>query len=279
MRRGLLPNPKKRSLILTDYPRLICIKDAPTKVTLKSEVFLGAALKGGVTKPGAVAFVRAEKEGERGLVIKTVSWLRRCSEEARPLISPSAEHSRNRLSSTRRQQVPRVDGSRSYGKLTRVGCARRLAGEARVRRAGDGHLYFGFLFGVLGFFIQGVASDISMALCTTAARFTSLSGELQRELGESSSGPRGFCTSWRRGTSTRLRRCGHEFAWFCVVGRSPPSLLVLWWSRTRSAFSSVEPFPPLSSDAHSPALRAASSSRKSPGAETTTSLGSPPPLG
>ncbi|ORY76542.1 hypothetical protein BCR35DRAFT_305789 [Leucosporidium creatinivorum] len=71
VRRGLFT--KKRSLILTDYPRLICIKDAPTKVTLKSEVFVGAALKGGVTKPGAVAFIKAEREGERGFIIKTVS--------------------------------------------------------------------------------------------------------------------------------------------------------------------------------------------------------------
>lgn len=73
VRRGFLS--KKRSLILTDFPRLICIKDAPTKVTIKSEVYLGAALKGGVTKPGAVAFVKAEKEGDRILVIKTVSIL------------------------------------------------------------------------------------------------------------------------------------------------------------------------------------------------------------
>jgi hypothetical protein len=70
VKRGFLT--KKRNLILTDYPRLICIKETPLKVTLKSEVFVGAALRGGVTKPGAMAFVRAETDGDKSFMIKTV---------------------------------------------------------------------------------------------------------------------------------------------------------------------------------------------------------------
>lgn len=69
VKKGLIK--KKRALILTDYPRLICIKDSPTKVSLKSEVFLGQALKGGVTKPGASAFIKALTEGDRVIVIRT----------------------------------------------------------------------------------------------------------------------------------------------------------------------------------------------------------------
>ncbi|KAM0786244.1 hypothetical protein ACM66B_007044 [Microbotryomycetes sp. NB124-2] len=69
VKRGLFT--KQRSLILTDHPRLICIKDAPTKVTLKNEIYLGKSLRGGVTKQGAVAFVKAESEGDKVLVVRT----------------------------------------------------------------------------------------------------------------------------------------------------------------------------------------------------------------
>ncbi|KAK4049942.1 serine/threonine protein kinase [Microbotryomycetes sp. JL201] len=69
VKRGLFN--KQRSLILTDHPRLICIKDAPTRVTIKNEIYLGKSLRGGITKPGAVAFVKAEHEGDKVLIIKT----------------------------------------------------------------------------------------------------------------------------------------------------------------------------------------------------------------
>ncbi|GAA5869524.1 hypothetical protein JCM1840_004447 [Sporobolomyces johnsonii] len=64
---------KERTLILTDYPRLLCIKEAPHKVSIKSEVFLGSALKGGVRKEGATAFVAVEPIGKdgKGFVVKT----------------------------------------------------------------------------------------------------------------------------------------------------------------------------------------------------------------
>ncbi|GAA5962953.1 hypothetical protein JCM21900_005356 [Sporobolomyces salmonicolor] len=64
---------KERTLILTDYPRLLCIKEAPHKVSIKSEVFLGSALKGGVRKEGASAFVAVEPIGKdgKGFVVKT----------------------------------------------------------------------------------------------------------------------------------------------------------------------------------------------------------------
>lgn len=59
---------KKRMLILTDYPRLICLKDAGPKVTVKSEVFLGVSMKGG---NGMMKFEKAEG-GEKVFVVKTV---------------------------------------------------------------------------------------------------------------------------------------------------------------------------------------------------------------
>ncbi|GAA5940365.1 hypothetical protein JCM1841_003920 [Sporobolomyces salmonicolor] len=64
---------KERTLILTDYPRLLCLKEAPHKVSIKSEVFLGSALKGGVRKEGASAFVAVEPIGKdgKGFVVKT----------------------------------------------------------------------------------------------------------------------------------------------------------------------------------------------------------------
>ncbi|BGP19729.1 serine/threonine protein kinase [Rhodosporidiobolus nylandii] len=65
---------KPRTLILTDYPRLLCIKESPKKVTVKSEVFLGSALRGGVRREGVSAFIHAEeKDGGRGFVVKTSS--------------------------------------------------------------------------------------------------------------------------------------------------------------------------------------------------------------
>lgn len=63
--------PKKRTLILTDYPRLICIKEALAKVTLKSEVLIAPAKKG---SPTQASFVRTETEGERGFTVKTVRF-------------------------------------------------------------------------------------------------------------------------------------------------------------------------------------------------------------
>lgn len=83
---------KKRTLILTDYPRLICIKELPNKVTLKSEVFLGTSASGkssngtsnsGITATGGngngngnnsrLIFIKAEMEGEKCFMVKTVS--------------------------------------------------------------------------------------------------------------------------------------------------------------------------------------------------------------
>ena len=60
---------KKRTLILTDFPRLICIKETLTKVTLKSEVFIATTAKG----PSTQSFVKADTEGDKIFVVKTVS--------------------------------------------------------------------------------------------------------------------------------------------------------------------------------------------------------------
>ena len=59
---------KKRTLILTDFPRLICIKETLTKVTLKAEVFIASTAKG----PSTQTFVRADTEGDKIFTIKTV---------------------------------------------------------------------------------------------------------------------------------------------------------------------------------------------------------------
>jgi hypothetical protein len=68
---------KPRTLILTDYPRLLCLKESPAanKISVKSEVFLGSALRGGVRREGVSAFICVEpagKEEGRGFVVKTV---------------------------------------------------------------------------------------------------------------------------------------------------------------------------------------------------------------
>ncbi|BGP27341.1 serine/threonine protein kinase [Rhodotorula toruloides] len=67
------PGSKPRTLILTDYPRLLCIKETPDYITVKSEVFLGSALRGGVKKEGASAFVAVEPSSKdsRGFTVKT----------------------------------------------------------------------------------------------------------------------------------------------------------------------------------------------------------------
>ncbi|GAA6008515.1 hypothetical protein JCM11491_004505 [Sporobolomyces phaffii] len=64
---------KERTLILTDYPRLLCIKETPKKISIKNEVFLGSALRGGVRKEGVSAFIAVEEIGTegRGFVVKT----------------------------------------------------------------------------------------------------------------------------------------------------------------------------------------------------------------
>lgn len=66
---------KKRTLILTDYPRLICIKETVHRVTLKSETFI--ANPGSSAKP---TFLRADAEGDKIFLVRTVRqflWLRR----------------------------------------------------------------------------------------------------------------------------------------------------------------------------------------------------------
>lgn len=66
---------KPRTLILTDYPRLLCLKESPNKISVKNEVFLGSALRGGVRREGVSAFICVEpagKEEGRGFVVKTV---------------------------------------------------------------------------------------------------------------------------------------------------------------------------------------------------------------
>lgn len=68
-------------MILTDYPRLICIKETDTKVTLKSEVIIVPPSDGpsngtnGLQKShlGKLVFVKADMEGEKNFLVRTVS--------------------------------------------------------------------------------------------------------------------------------------------------------------------------------------------------------------
>lgn len=65
---------KPRTLLLTDYPRLLCVKEAPDKLSVKAEVFLGSALRGGVRRDGVSAFIAVEGRGTDGkeFVVRTV---------------------------------------------------------------------------------------------------------------------------------------------------------------------------------------------------------------
>ncbi|GAA5955670.1 hypothetical protein JCM3765_001817 [Sporobolomyces pararoseus] len=70
----LPPGTKERTLILTDYPRLLCLKDqSPKKISIKNQVFLGSALRGGVRKEGVSAFIAVEELGTegKGFIVKT----------------------------------------------------------------------------------------------------------------------------------------------------------------------------------------------------------------
>ncbi|GAA5996534.1 hypothetical protein JCM5350_001127 [Sporobolomyces pararoseus] len=70
----LPPGTKERTLILTDYPRLLCLKQRDNgKISVKSQVFLGSALRGGVRKEGVSAFIAVEGLGSegKGFVVKT----------------------------------------------------------------------------------------------------------------------------------------------------------------------------------------------------------------
>ncbi|KDE03549.1 AGC/PDK1 protein kinase [Microbotryum lychnidis-dioicae p1A1 Lamole] len=62
---------KKRLLLLTSTDRLLCLKESWDKVTIKHEVWLGKALRGGVDKIGTVGFIKAEREGEKGFLLRT----------------------------------------------------------------------------------------------------------------------------------------------------------------------------------------------------------------
>lgn len=69
VRRNLLP--RKRTLILTDYPRLLCVRESGHKVTMKSEVFLGRPQG----DPTRAVFVKSQADSPRSFVVKTVSSL------------------------------------------------------------------------------------------------------------------------------------------------------------------------------------------------------------
>lgn len=66
---------KKRTLILTDYPRLICIKETSSRVTIKCEIMLGypqgPSLIGVGDEPGCAKFAKVEREGEKMFVVRS----------------------------------------------------------------------------------------------------------------------------------------------------------------------------------------------------------------
>lgn len=71
------PGSKPRTLILTDYPRLLCIKETPEKISIKSEVFLGASARTAPRREGVSTFVSVEPSSKdpNAFTVKTVSLL------------------------------------------------------------------------------------------------------------------------------------------------------------------------------------------------------------
>ncbi|GAA5866043.1 hypothetical protein JCM3774_000004 [Rhodotorula dairenensis] len=69
------PGSKPRTLILTDYPRLLCIKESPEKVSVKSEVFLGSAARTAPRREGISTFVSVEPSSKdaNGFTVKTTT--------------------------------------------------------------------------------------------------------------------------------------------------------------------------------------------------------------
>ena len=108
---------KKRTLILTDFPRLICIKETLTKVTLKSEVFIATAAKGSSTQ----SLLKADTEGDKIFTVKTV-----CPFLLPPPTLPrertdDAYASRSERTNTKNRPEQLEDGSRRFGRRIREG--------------------------------------------------------------------------------------------------------------------------------------------------------------
>ena len=74
------PGSKPRTLILTDYPRLLCIKETPEKISIKSEVFLGASARTAPRREGVSTFVSVEPSSKdpNAFTVKTVCLILRC---------------------------------------------------------------------------------------------------------------------------------------------------------------------------------------------------------
>lgn len=74
------PGSKPRTLILTDYPRLLCIKETPEKISIKSEVFLGASARTAPRREGVSTFVSVEPSSKdsNAFTVKTVSEILLC---------------------------------------------------------------------------------------------------------------------------------------------------------------------------------------------------------
>ncbi|KWU41517.1 hypothetical protein RHOSPDRAFT_22882 [Rhodotorula sp. JG-1b] len=69
------PGSKPRTLILTDYPRLLCIKETPEKISIKSEVFLGASARTAPRREGVSTFVSVEPSSKdpNAFTVKTTT--------------------------------------------------------------------------------------------------------------------------------------------------------------------------------------------------------------
>ncbi|GAA5992991.1 hypothetical protein JCM10908_000786 [Rhodotorula pacifica] len=69
------PGSKPRTLILTDYPRLLCIKETPDRISIKSEVFLGGSAKTAPRREGISTFVSVEPSSKdvNGFTVKTTT--------------------------------------------------------------------------------------------------------------------------------------------------------------------------------------------------------------
>lgn len=65
---------------MTDYPRLLCIKETPEKISIKSEVFLGASARTAPRREGVSTFVSVEPSSKdsNAFTVKTVSEILLC---------------------------------------------------------------------------------------------------------------------------------------------------------------------------------------------------------
>lgn len=112
------PGSKPRTLILTDYPRLLCIKETPEKISIKSEVFLGASARTAPRREGVSTFVSVEPSSKdpNAFTVKTVRSILCCDDARRSDFRPLCR--RRATTNTRSRSATRRGGSANSARLT-----------------------------------------------------------------------------------------------------------------------------------------------------------------